>query len=497
MLDGRLLPVTPGLRRVVQILAMALVIAAPVLGIWGVSLDSWWDPAELSRRYGVLAEPVTGALRGTFGLPPFWLPTALVGGPWSLALFGLELTDPLAVLVLGAGGQMTPGPMLLGAGIVLAVHVLLGRWFCGWLCPYGMLSRLADRLRAPLARRGLVHDLAPPRWLRFFLLAALLAAPLAGLSLVSWLLPYLAVPRLAHGLVFGGALPIAGLVAAFLLSDVLLWRHGVCRGLCASGALQSLFGRWRRVRLVPQKGVACARHCTTCDASCWLGLDPRKAFVDPDCDGCGRCMPVCEKTRLVIRIQGPVQRKSAAGAAALAALLGGCASPPPQVADSPDPWSSPFAAPQEPEREATVELVEVEHEGRAVGAGLAWRPDGLVALRFYLEEEPGTPYRGPIRATLSTPGGDLALSFDRPLWPRGTPKPALFERHLRLHGPATLSFVSGPARGLSLVLPRRTPRRWFAGVPAAFVVVLWLLGFGVPGRSGTGVAEKQAGGRTA
>jgi ferredoxin-type protein NapH len=486
MLDGPLVPVTSGVRRAVQILALAVIVLAPMLGIWGVSLDSHWDPAELSRRYGVLAAPTTELLRGTFGLPPVWLPGALVGGTWSIAILGLELVDPLAIAVLGFGGQVPPASMVFGAVLVLGVHVALGRFFCGWLCPYGILSRLVDRVRAPLVRRGWVHSWHAPRWLRFVLLGAVAVAPLVGLSLVSWLLPYLAVPRMVHGLVFGGALPIAGLVTGFLLADLLLGRHIVCRGICPSGALQSLFGRYRRVRLVPQKGVACTRGCTACDTSCWLGIDPRKAFVDPDCDGCGRCMPVCEKTRLVVRIQGPIKRKGSL--AILTLLLAGCAVAP-AAEKSPDPWSSPFAAPQEPEREAEVAFVEATHQDIAVGAGLAWRPDGLVALRFHVEEEPGTPYRGPIEATFSTSAGELPLSFDKPLWPRGTPKPSLYEQHLSFQGRATLRFDSGPAQGLTLKLPHRADSPWFAALPGAVVLGLWLLAFLLPERSGTGVAS--------
>lgn len=69
----------------------------------------------------------TSALPAT--APPF------VGAPTSIAVFGIELVDPLAwlgvALQRGVNGTMVwtvlPGLLLV---------VLLGRFFCGWACPY-------------------------------------------------------------------------------------------------------------------------------------------------------------------------------------------------------------------------------------------------------------------------------------------------------------------------------------------------------------------------
>lgn len=484
-------------RRAAQVLTLGILVLAPMLGLHGVAVDNQWAPDELATRYGPLAPAASSLGHATVGTPGEGLPGAIVGSTWSIRLFGLELTDPIAALTLVLGGATPSALFLFGAFLVLAVHLLLGRFFCGWLCPYGTLSRLVTRLRAPL--RAWLPTVRLPGWTRFALLGAVMALPLLGGSLVVYALPYLAVGRTLHGLVFGGAASAASVVGAFLLIDLLLTEHGVCRDLCPSGALQHLFGRWRALRLTPERGVACTSGCRDCLDACWLGLDPRKALVDPDCDGCLRCGSVCPTTRLgllvgrprkwkgtpeLIQLGGPRAKARPEVTAplillGLTAALATAACPgnaPPEVIDGTAPWSSPFMPPAEPERTAIVHMVATTVDGRAFEAGLAFLPEGNeVGLRLYVEEEPGTPWTGPLRVAIETPGGSTEMTFEAPSAPRSVPRPSLYEGRLRMTSGATVRVIDGPVAGeLKLPGPRATPA-WPAAVPPLGVLLAFLI----------------------
>ena len=89
--------------------------------------------------------------------------------------------DPLVMTVISGGMRMGITILMLGF-VALAVSLLLGRVFCGWICPLGaifdaygwVLRRLRVRIEGP-----------SPSWFRFkyyLLLAILIFAILGGVS---------------------------------------------------------------------------------------------------------------------------------------------------------------------------------------------------------------------------------------------------------------------------------------------------------------------------
>jgi ferredoxin-type protein NapH len=476
------------IRRAGQALAATLLLVIPALGIWGVQTLRVWDPAQLENRYGALAAHVTGWLNQALGDPPEWAVGATTGGTWSISLGPMELADPIALGTILMGGALPPLTFGIGALLVLAFQMATGRAFCGYLCPYGVLARLVSRVRQPLARWGLVHDLRPPSWTRVAILVGVLVAPVAGVSIVGIALPYLLIARIPHAAVFGGLAGWSVLISAFLLSDLLLWENGVCRHLCPSGWMQGLVGRWRVLRLHAEPTLGCEKGCTECLDDCWLGLDPRKAKRLQDCDSCGRCVTGCPTLRLGVRLEAPPKRRKRATAATatavgLIALAPLWASPadaaPPEVISGTRSFATPFFPSGDPDYHADVTFFESEVEGRALAVGVAVVSQDEVGLRVYLEETPGEPYTGPLRFTVTTADGAVQVTLEEPKEPRSSPRRTLYETRLRMELPASVAFDSGPMAGhtveMAPALPT-PPRVLFA--PAA-VVGLWIFGFAV------------------
>jgi len=101
---------------------------------------------------------------------------------WPVNWF-LEL-DPLTGLTtLLASGSLYAG--LLWGALVLALTLVLGRFFCGWVCPFGAMHQfmawLGNHSKDPkeLARRNAPH---PAQQIKYFLLAFFLGAAASDLA---------------------------------------------------------------------------------------------------------------------------------------------------------------------------------------------------------------------------------------------------------------------------------------------------------------------------
>lgn len=218
-------------------------------------------------------------------------------------------------------------PRLVPGLLLLLLTLLVGRVFCGYLCPMGTTLDIARRLFARTGKTG--NQPALPtglRRLKYLLLAAALGSALAGVSLYFWLAPIPLITRfyslLLHPLLLLGtdlglasARPLVALLdvpaldylqvaqrrydsvyfllaffaALFLLERVRprFW----CRYLCPAGALFGLFSfrpLWRR------KVHACV-HCAACVRLCPTAAPPPRgdSTEHRECLVCRSCTDVC------------------------------------------------------------------------------------------------------------------------------------------------------------------------------------------------------------
>jgi len=201
-------------------------------------------------------------------------------------------------------------------GVVVLSGLAAGRWFCGWLCPFGFIEDLLDRISRP--RLTIPKGL---EWGRFVVLGLTLLAPLIlGLVGVTRLFPFCSTLCVSGGLL--GRLPYLLTTGAPALADVLhepskhagslvlLSLHALlllgwallalsvagrfwCRYLCPLGAALGLFNKVSFVQ-VTHDATACA-SCTTCSSVCPMGLsaDQDDFLAWTGCIRCGRCIQAC------------------------------------------------------------------------------------------------------------------------------------------------------------------------------------------------------------
>ena len=280
--------------------------------------------------------------------------------------------DPLAGLAGMVAARRVIPAMLAGGIILLALTLVLGRAWCGWLCPMGAVL---DWTPAHMPARN-EADLGP-RWrqAKYFLLVAILLAALLGNLSLMLLDPITLLYRTMAGAVWpalvaiiSGAeralagLPVPGMQDAVVAVDNVLRAailpmvqpvYGLaglsalvfaavlalnavrsrfwCRYLCPLGALLGLVSKVAWLRRAT--GGACV-ECARCERACPTGtIDPaRQHASDPsECIMCLECAPVCAKGAqqfrghlkpAPFRAYDPSRRQFLASAGAAVTLVG-------------------------------------------------------------------------------------------------------------------------------------------------------------------------------
>jgi len=239
--------------------------------------------------------------------------------------------DPLILLTSFLASHKLTAAFLL-SGVTVLVTLVLGRVFCGWICPLGTLNNLVGGLR----KRN--HQSPGVAWRRikylvliFLLAGALFSAQLAGLvDPLSFLIRSLAVgvyPALNHALasafntVYEANPPVVVDISEWIyarLRDPLMafrqpyFRQGIfmtalfalvlglnlhekrfwCRNLCPLGALLGLLSRFALLKRSVSEGC---NECGKCATVCPGAADPdsREYWTVSECYNCWNCDDVC------------------------------------------------------------------------------------------------------------------------------------------------------------------------------------------------------------
>ncbi|NLB45144.1 MAG: 4Fe-4S binding protein [Clostridiaceae bacterium] len=195
-------------------------------------------------------------------------------------------------------------------GLLSLFGLVLGRFICGWLCPFGWFQELLHKIRSPKLNLAKSHARLHKTllWGKTAMLSGLvILTPLLLRVLTGYGIPAFCTYVCPSGTLMAG-IPLlsaneglrglAGWLFSWKMSvllavavlSVLIYRP-FCRYLCPLGAIYGFFNRISlyRISVDPQL----CTHCGRCTRQCPMQVPIPYDGNGPECIRCGECAAVC------------------------------------------------------------------------------------------------------------------------------------------------------------------------------------------------------------
>ena len=201
-------------------------------------------------------------------------------------------------------------------GFFILFGVILGRFICGFLCPFGWFQDLLHKIPCKKFSTG---KLKPLRYLKYIiLLVFVILLPMLVTNSVGMGDPFFCKYLCPQG-VLEGAIPLSLsnasirmalgklftyksliLIAVVVLS--ILFYRPFCKWICPLGAIYSLFNKvsFLRIKVENDRCVGCMQ----CTKACKMDVNVLETPDHPECIRCGACMKACPHNAIHYQFMG-------------------------------------------------------------------------------------------------------------------------------------------------------------------------------------------------
>lgn len=205
--------------------------------------------------------------------------------------------------VIGSEHKVT----LYVSGMLIFTGALIGRFVCGWLCPFGLVQDLLHKI--PFFKK--ITGFRGERFLRglkyVILLVFVILLPLFLLDDYGMSTPWFCKYICPSGMLFGG-IPLAAInqsvresagwlfaykgliLAVTVLLSIIIYRP-FCKYICPLGAIYGLFNKVSvlRIRNDKEKCIGCGK----CEKVCKMNVNVLDTPDSAECIRCGLCVRSC------------------------------------------------------------------------------------------------------------------------------------------------------------------------------------------------------------
>ena len=201
-------------------------------------------------------------------------------------------------------------------GFFILLGVILGRFICGFLCPFGWFQDLLHKIPG---KKLSTARLKPLRYLKYVILVVfVILLPIFVTKTIGMGDPVVWKYRCPQG-VLEGAIPLslfnAGIRSAlgrlFTFKSIILitvvvlsilFYRPFCKWICPLGAIYSLFNKVSLTGIEVEKTKCIG--CGQCTKACGMDVNILRTQNHPECILCGACIKACPKDALHYQFAG-------------------------------------------------------------------------------------------------------------------------------------------------------------------------------------------------
>jgi len=216
-------------------------------------------------------------------------------------------------------------PSLIEFIAVMLLTIVMGRWFCGWLCAFGAYNDLIYFISKKIFKGKFRVNEKVDSILKYVKYVVLIF-----IIIVSWTMGSTILESASPWDAFGQISNVSTIFSSLLIGLILLVLITIgaafierffCRYLCPLGAVFSIISRIGLTKINKPKDD-CGK-CRACTVNCSMGLKLYKVngARGGDCINCLKCTEVCPRNNAKANILGQDVNQNLAGSVAMATML--------------------------------------------------------------------------------------------------------------------------------------------------------------------------------
>lgn len=193
------------------------------------------------------------------------------------------------------------------SGFLIFIGALMGRFVCGWLCPFGFIQDLLHKIPFPKKIKTFFGDKLLRKLKYIILIVFVILLPMFAVDILGQGTPFFCKWICPAGTLEGG-IPLVLLNKALrstvgwlyvwkniililtILASIMIYRP-FCKYICPLGALYSVFNPISVFRYRVDKNKC--TDCGACAKVCKMNVNPAENANSPECIRCGACKNTC------------------------------------------------------------------------------------------------------------------------------------------------------------------------------------------------------------